>query len=219
MARPGPAPPVDDARLGLQPLGLGTDRDGLVFAPQVAATGRPVALVLMLHGAGADARSGIAPFIGQAEEAGVILLAPDSRRRTWDALLDGYGPDVGFIDRALDEIFGRFTVDPANVAVEGFSDGASYALGLGLANGDLFRRIVAFSPGYVPSTGTDGRPSVFISHGVADDILPIDRCSRRIVPALRREGYDVAYREFEGGHEVPAAFAAEALASVAAAAR
>jgi phospholipase/carboxylesterase len=209
-ARPGPAPAVDESRLGLQPLGLGTGRDGLVFAPEVAATGRPLPLVLMLHGAGADARSGVAPFVGQAEDAGVILLAPDSRRRTWDVLLDGYGPDVGFIDRALADVFGRFTVDPANVVVEGFSDGASYALGLGLANGDLFRRIVAFSPGYVPSVG-EGRPAVFVSHGVADEVLPIDRCSRRIVPTLRRRGYDVHYREFPEGHTIPPEIVDEAL--------
>jgi predicted esterase len=157
--------------------------------------------------------------VGDAEEAGVILLAPDSRGRTWDAILDGYGTDVAFVDRALAQTFGRLAVDPASVGIEGFSDGASYALGLGLANGDLFRRGVAFSPGYVPSAPTSGRPSIFVSHGVGDDILPIDRCSRRIVPALRRQGYDVDYREFDGGHEVPADIAAGALASVAKAAR
>src|SRR3712207_7969114 len=36
-----------------------------------------------------------------------------------------------------------------------------------------------------------------------DAVLPIDRCSRRIVPALEDEGYDVTYREFDGGHEMP----------------
>jgi predicted esterase len=34
-------------------------------------------------------------------------------------------------------------------------------------------------------------------------VLPIDRCSRRIVPTLRRAGYDVTQREFDGGHAVP----------------
>ena len=97
------------------------------------------------------------------------------------------------------------------MAVEGFSDGASYALGLGLANGDLFRRIVAFSPGYVPGFTAEGHPTVFVSHGTGDEVLPIDRCSRRIVPALQRRRYDVTYREFEGGHEVPAEIAEEAL--------
>jgi len=33
-------------------------------------------------------------------------------------------------------------------------------------------------------------------------VLPIDRCSRRLVPILREDGYDVDYREFDGGHEL-----------------
>ncbi len=32
---------------------------------------------------------------------------------------------------------------------QGFSDGASYALSLGVPNGDLFTHIVAFSPGFM----------------------------------------------------------------------
>jgi phospholipase/carboxylesterase len=34
-------------------------------------------------------------------------------------------------------------------------------------------------------------------------VLPIDACSRKIVPRLRRAGYDVAYHEFDGGHAYP----------------
>lgn len=41
-------------------------------------------------------------------------------------------------------------------------------------------------------------------------MLPIGRTSRRIVPALRQAGYDVEYREFDGGHTVPQQHAAEA---------
>jgi phospholipase/carboxylesterase len=142
----------------------------------------------------------------------MILLAPDSRGRTWDALLGGYGPDVAFIDQALGQTFGRYAVDPGNIAVEGFSDGASYALGLGLTNGDLFQRVIAFSPGFVPSGPRHGRPRIFISHGQADDVLPIDRCSRRIVPRLRNMDYDVRYHEFPAGHAIPPDIVDEALA-------
>jgi predicted esterase len=35
-------------------------------------------------------------------------------------------------------------------------------------------------------------------------VLPIQRCSRRIVPQLLAEGYQVDYHEFAGGHSVPA---------------
>ena len=58
---------------------------------------------------------------------------------------------------------------------------------------------------------TKGRPEIFISHGVADRVLPIDMCSRRIVPQLKRAGYAVDYREFAGGHVVPAELAVAAF--------
>ena len=183
-----------------------------MFVPSGYQVDLPLPLVVMLHGAGGNATGGLAPFHDRADEAGLILLAPESRGRTWDVILGGYGPDVDFIDRALAQTFDRYAVDPEQVTVEGFSDGASYALGLGLTNGELFRKIVAFSPGYAPSARQEGHPQLFVSHGTSDDVLPIERCSRRIVPALQRDGYDVRFHEFEGGHEVPGHIVDDALA-------
>ena len=60
--------------------------------------------------------------------------------------------------------------------------------------------------------GQAGSPKVFISHGTGDEVLPIDRCSRRLAPALRRAGYDLQYREFVGGHVVPADMIAAGIA-------
>jgi len=97
----------------------------------------------------------------------------------------GLGPDVGALDIALGTVFERFGVDADRVASAGFSDGASYALTLGLMNGDLFSRVFAFSPGFVVPGERRGRPRVFLSHGRADTVLPIDRCGRRIVATLR----------------------------------
>ncbi len=56
-----------------------------------------------------------------------------------------------------------------------------------------------------------GRPRIFVSHGTEDDVLPIGRYSRRLVPDLRRQGYDVLYREFDGPHPVPREIAIEAV--------
>jgi LysM repeat protein len=89
------------------------------------------------------------------------------------------------------------------VAVAGFSDGASYALSPGLANGDLFGRVMAFWPGFIAPAPAQGHPRLFISHGTADTVLPIDQCRRRIVPWLQQADYDVTYQEFEGPHTVP----------------
>ena len=75
---------------------------------------------------------------------------------------------------------------------------------------------MAFSPGFIGSAEPFGNPPVFISHGTQDEILPIDPTSRRIVPALKRRGCRVTYREFAGPHAVPPEGAREALAWVAA---
>jgi len=95
-------------------------------------------------------------------------------------------------------------VDPARVAVCGFSDCASLALALGISNGDLFSRVMAFSPGFIPGgVEKTGKPRIFISHGTRDEILPIENASRPMVPKLKQSGYDVTFREFDGPHGVP----------------
>ena len=155
---------------------------------------------------------GIKRYREFADTFGFILLSPASQGGTWDAIGDGYGPDVRALDAALTKVFTICNVDPARVGVCGFSDGASYALGLGLSNGELFQSVIAWSPGFVPQ-GIDrqGKPRVFVSHGTNDPILPIDSCSRVLVPDLKKRGYAVTYREFEGVHTVPREVSEEAL--------
>jgi predicted esterase len=168
--------------------------------------------MLWLHGAGSRGRAFLSPELqDQADTARMLLLVPTSKEYTWDVIVGRYGPDVAMIDRALESTFNRYAVDPARIAVGGFSDGASYALSLGIINGDLFTHVLAFSPGFMAPTGQRGSPRVFVSHGTHDDVLPIDRCSRKIVPQLRRAGYDIRYREFEGGHAIPPDVASEAV--------
>jgi len=115
------------------------------------------------------------------------------------------------INRALEEAFARCGIDRSRLAIGGFSDGASYALSLGLANGDIFNYIIAFSPGFIvraQARGSMGHnnqveiPRVYIAHGIADNVLPIASTSRLFASQLRKNGYDVEFREFSGGHHV-----------------
>jgi phospholipase/carboxylesterase len=198
--------------VGLQPLTFGYARDSYLYVPASYQAERPIPLVLLLHGAGGHARQGIDLLQGLADAAGLVLLAPASREPTWDLLVDrSYGPDVTMIDWALEHIFSHYAIDPARLAVGGFSDGASYALSLGITNGDLFTHVLAFSPGFMAPAGQRGRPRIFVSHGTRDKVLPIGPCSRRIVPQLKRGDYDVLYREFDGGHTIPPEIALEAI--------
>ncbi len=206
-----PTQPKEAAPLGLQPLGLGAGRDGLLYVPASYQVNRPAPLVLMLHGAGGNAHQGLALFQHLADASGLILLAPDSRDQTWDIILGGYGSDIAFIDSALEQTFSRYAIDPARIAIAGFSDGASYALGVGITNGDLFTHVIAFSPGFMAPVAQRGEPRLFISHGKWDKVLPIDRCSRKIVPQVQQAGYDVVYQEFDGSHVVPETIARAAV--------
>lgn len=207
-ARPGAGVP---SSLISGPLGLGTgDRDGVIQLPAAPLDGH-APLLLFLHGATQNGAAMLRRIGPAADQAGVVVVAPDSRGGSWDAIRDDFGEDVAFLNRVLEFVFARVAVDPRRVAIGGFSDGASYALSLGLANGDLFPRVVACSPGFIVQAPAQGHPRFFFSHGRADQILPIDQCSRVIVPRLRAMGYDVAFREFDGRHELPPAIATEAL--------
>lgn len=211
-----PVKPTLTPVIGRSSLGLATGRDGIVFVPASYEPTTPLPLVLMLHGAGQSAEIGIAPFLPFADAAGIVLVAPDSRGGTWDFLYGPYGADVEFIDRALAHVFERCAIDPSRVVIEGFSDGASYALSLGITNGDLFSRVIAFSPCILQPAAEVGRPRVFISHGTNDHILPIDACGRRLVARLTAAGYDVDFHEFTGPHTVPPEMAQAAVAWMAA---
>jgi phospholipase/carboxylesterase len=187
---------------GLQRLTLQRGRDASLYVPKNYSVKTPIPFVLSLHGAGGQAHHGLDLLKEQADRIGLILLAPHSKRSTWDFILGGYGPDVAYIDRALEHVFERYAVDTSRLAIAGFSDGASYALSLGLTNGDLFTHVIAFSPGFMQPTGFNGQPCIYISHGRADTVLPV-ACSQRIVAKLERLNYNVKHHEFADGHSIP----------------
>jgi len=191
-------------------LGLDPDRDATLRLPPTTSGGA-LPLLVYLHGA-TQRGEGMLRRIGAAsDEAGIAVLAPDSRDVTWDAIRGDYGRDIVFLDRALERVFATVAIDPARIAIGGFSDGATYALSIGLINGDLFTHVIANSPGFIVNGPAHGKPRCFVSHGTSDQILPIDQCSRQIVPALRRNGYDVTFKEFDGRHEIPPAIAQDAM--------
>jgi phospholipase/carboxylesterase len=214
---------ANDGRLAVRPrdgvktsvtgrimLGLDRERDAILQLPKNTSQSS-LPLLVMLHGATQSAEDMFWYLGTTPEEAGVAVLAPNSRDTTWDAIGDSFGGDVEFLNRALERTFESVAIDPARVALGGFSDGATYAISLGLINGDLFKSVVAFSPGFVIDGTPHGTPRIFISHGTRDHILPIDRCGRRVAAGLKSRGYNVTFREFDGDHEIPAGIAREGL--------
>lgn len=200
-ARPHVTPSLDGDQPRTGDLSLAGVR---VHVPATYRADHPAGLLVMLHGAGGNAEQALWLVKQFAADENLIVVTPKSDEATWDVLGSGFGPDVAMIDGVLAAVFAGYTIDPTRVAIGGFSDGASYALTLGLANGHLFHTILAFSPGFEAAPRSAGDPRIFISHGTDDRVLPIQRTSRRLVLALEQRRCDVTYFEFAGGHLVPA---------------
>ena len=195
-------------------LDMNSNREAILQLPNNVGPS-PLPLLLMLHGATQEPED-MFEYLGSVpEQTRVAVLAPKSLDTTWDGINDQFGIDVEFLSQALQKVFDSVQIDPARVAIGGFSDGATYAVSLGLINGDLFNSVVAFSPGFVVYGAPSGSPRFFISHGTRDHILPIGRCGRRIASDLKALGYEVTFREFDGDHEIPETVVREGLTWVA----
>jgi len=200
-----PERPRDVAPPGIYELKFA--RPVILYVPEKASG----AFVLMLHGATQEPQRMIVRLREAADQSGVTIVAPKSEGITWDAIRGAFGVDVRFIDDVLRAAFAQCNVDRKRVAIAGFSDGATYALALGRANGDLFTHVIAFSPGFLIPIQPIGSPKIFLSHGTRDEILPIDEASRRIARDLRRENLSVRFHEFDGPHMIPPDVAREAF--------
>lgn len=209
-ARPGL--PNATPTIGLSDLAIDGGPSGILYVPASYSPDTPTPLFVGLHGAGGSSGNWQS-YHARAEARGMIFMATDSWAATWDLIRVGsYGPDLAALDRALQYTFDRCRIDPTRIALGGFSDGASYALSLGVSNGDVLSHLVGYSPGLLRSSPpTVGKPRIFVSHGTLDDIIPVTASRDSIVPGLRDAGYDVTYEEFDGGHEVPAVISESAL--------
>jgi phospholipase/carboxylesterase len=197
---------------------LRVDQTEIVAYLPASALARPrVPLMLFLHGALRTVEYFMDGFRPMADSTGVMVVMPYALRGTWDAVRATFGPDVSGIDAALGWAFRGVPVDPRSLALTGFSDGATYTLALGRANGDLFTRLVAYAPGFLLPVSTVGRPPIVISHGTADTVLSYQRTVDTIVPALREQGYPVDFRSFDGPHGVDGDVAFEQMQILAAA--
>lgn len=192
----GPLPP------GRSPLGVAAERDAVLFVPDGLPDSGPVPLLVMFHGAGGFPEK-VLPHIEQhAQRHKFLVLAPHSLYPTWDIVIGGNGPDLERLRQALTAVTLRYRVDPGRLAFAGFSDGASYALSIGITNGDIASHVIAFSGGFMSVFMQEGAPRVFVAHGLADEQLPVATSGRAHAARLKAAGYDVQYVEFDGLHVI-----------------
>ena len=180
-------------------------------------------LLVLLHGAGRRWDRMIERLAPEADQRGLVLLAPISRGLTWDivsraeeppsvssplanrmALRFSTSEDAQRIEAAIDQLNSLVPIDRARTALAGFSDGATFALAMGMSRSHPFSAIIAWSPGIAISTAAPaaGR-KVYVSHGREDPVLSFSTDCAQIVPLLQSERALVTFQPFHGGHEIP----------------
>lgn len=196
---------------GRNAVGLSETRDAVLYVPADLPTDKPVPLFVMFHGAGGFPEK-VLPFIeAHAERHKFLVLAPQSTFPTWDIVIGGNGPDLERLQAALRRVAAHFAIDTKRVAFAGFSDGASYALSIGVTNGDIASHVIGFSGGFMSIFVQEGLPKVFIAHGLIDEQLPIATSGRQNANKLKAAGYDVQYVEFDGLHIIEPGVVAQAI--------
>ncbi|GEO99971.1 alpha/beta hydrolase [Methylobacterium haplocladii] len=196
---------------GRHELGLFAERDAVLFVPQAIRPRRPVPLVVLFHGGGGSAQKILPMLETHAEARGFLLLAPQSLHPTWDLVIAGNGPDRERLDLTLAAVAAHFLLDPGRLAFAGHSDGGSYAMSVGLTNGDIVSHVIVSSAGFLSVQAQAGAPRVFLSHGTRDEQIPIDRSARVHARLLTEAGYDLTYVEYDGPHAYDPAVVRQAV--------
>lgn len=203
----------------------------IAYLPTSLRADRP--LVVVLHGAGQNPDAMITRLSEEADALGIPLLLPKSGGPTWDIVrrlqMDSLAGSarVGETPRYGGSADGRIVVAaitdfeqathrnwPDRVLL-GFSDGATFALGLGTSRDQSFQAVVAVAPGIgvVASRVARGR-RVLVLHGRADRVLSFEQTQSSIVPMLRRAGLTVDFQPFDGAHTLPPRLLSTALAAL-----
>ncbi len=177
-------------------------REAVLVVPEGLDAGAPAPLLVLFHGAGGEANRVLPFFVRWARARRFLLLAPQSMFPTWDVVIGGHGPDLARLDTALQRVATHFRLEPARLAFAGFSDGGSYALSVGLSNGDVVSHVIALSAGFMNTFVRHGSPRVLLAHGRSDQQLPYETIARPHALRLLEEGVDLTLLPFDGDHVI-----------------
>ena len=189
----------------------------ILLTPERIDPERRYPLLTVLHGAGRREEMLIKAYREEPEARNALFLIPRSHHATWDLTAANDRPDLDFLEWAYDLIYRRYPVDPDRQALIGYSDGASYALSVGLSNPGVFRAVMGWAAGFLvvdPSgiSAEDPKPAVLLEYGTQDQLFPFERVAIPMRERLEGMGYAVNFRVDEGGRHWPSGeFQPEAL--------
>jgi predicted peptidase len=194
-----------------------------VFIPKNWNKKKKWPVILFLHGAGergsdnaAQTKVGLGPAITrQQDNFPFVVVMPQCPTGRWWSEPEIYAIAL----RALDKTVKEFNGDKTRLYLTGLSMGGYGTWPIAAQNPDKFAALAVVCggirpPARVPIPESAARPNsesdpykataqkisktpVWVFHGAADPVVPVSE-SRKMVEALKAEGADVRYSEYEG---------------------
>jgi len=178
----------------------------VLLVPDRIDEGRLYPLITVLHGAGRQDEVFARMFRGEANARNALFLIPRSVHPTWDLIVGEGRPDMQFLEYAYDLIYRRYPIDPDAQALLGYSDGASYALSIGLSNPNIFSTVMGWAAGFKlieePPAGSP-KPKILLEYGTHDQLFPFEQVALPMRADLERLGYDLTFLVDKGGRHWP----------------
>jgi phospholipase/carboxylesterase len=169
---------LGENKTGIFHKGLDSDpyaRGGYsLYVPETYDEGRTWPLIVALHGGYSHGRDFLWMWLREARSRGYVLLSPTSAGRTWS--IGRIEPDAQPLLKYLDEVRSQYCIDPSRILLTGMSDGATFALGLGLRESVPFTAIAPVS-GVLPPVDLSHGPGkrIYWVHGEQDWMFPVMR--------------------------------------------
>jgi len=186
-----------------------------LYVPEYYTPDRAWPLVMALHGGSGNGRGFLWSWLRDARSFGAIVIAPTATGNTW--ALMGEDSDTSNLARILDQVRGRWNIDPEKLLLTGMSDGGTFCYVTGLESASPFTHLAPVSATFHPlmaeiadAQRLRGLP-VYLVHGRLDWMFPV-QVARQTHELLSAAGAEVTYREIEDlSHCYPREINAEIL--------
>jgi phospholipase/carboxylesterase len=186
-----------------------------LYVPEYYTPDRAWPLVVALHGGSGNGRGFLWSWLRDARSRGAILVAPTATGPTW--ALMGDDTDTPNLNRIVDEVGSRWTIDERRMLLTGMSDGGTFSYVSGLDGASRFTHLAPVAATFHPlmaeiadAERLRGLP-VFITHGQQDWMFPV-QTARQTRQLLSAAGANVTYRELDDlSHCYPREINAEIL--------
>lgn len=180
-------------------------------------------LILMLHGYGSNEQD-LFSFASELPEKYTIIslqapMAVPPYGYAWYSInFDAENNKFSDVEQAvnsrkkielfIDEAIESYEIDPTEITLFGFSQGAILSYAFALSQPKKIKQVVALS-GYIDkgmlaenyATNSFDELRIYGSHGTVDQVIPVD-WARKNAPFLENLHIDYTYSEFPVGHGV-----------------